>query len=101
ENRKRDFLSKMGAWRTRVYRCVIASKLSANFPDEIASFGGDYVAMERDFTGETRDKFHSLCDQLVGMTDAEVEEVPAGDLVGKSKLLERIESIISLVEKTS
>jgi hypothetical protein len=98
--RKRDFLRSMGIWRTRVNRCHTADTLVANFPDEVARFGGDYIAIEQDLCGNERAEFHRLCDQIVAMRDPEVQETAAnGELTGKAKLLTRIEAIISLLEQ--
>ncbi len=100
ENRRTDFLKKIGAWRTKVYRCQIASKLSADFPKDVAVFGGEYIALERDLRGEQREDFHRLCDQIVAMTDSDVEQTETGGvLLGKTQLLERIEKIISILER--
>src|SRR5690348_17171507 len=74
DGRKREFLRFMGEWRTRVYRCQIASVVSENFPEEVAKFGGAYTPIEQDFTGDQQTKFHAMCDQIVAMTGAEVEE---------------------------
>ncbi len=98
--RKRDFLHSLGTWRTRVNRCHIAPTLSANFPDEVVRFGGDYIAFEQDLYGDKRAEFHRLCDQIVAMKDREVQERTVdGDMIGKTKLLARIEAIISFLER--
>jgi hypothetical protein len=100
ENRRTEFLKKIGAWRTKVYRCQIPSKLSADFPKDVAVFGGEYIALERDLRGWQREDFHRLCDQIVAMTDSDVEQTaPGGVLLGKTQLLERIEKIISILER--
>ena len=99
EYRRIQFLKKMGAWRTRVHRCVIASKLAEDFPKDVAEFGGEYVAIEGDLPGEQRENFRRVCDQIVAMTDSDVEQTaPDGKLVGKARLLERIEEIILILE---
>ena len=100
ENRRIEFLKKMAAWRTRVYRCVVASKLSEDFPKDVAEFGGEYVVIEGDLRGQQREDFHRLCDQIVAMTDSAVEQrTPDGALLGKAQLLERIEGIILILER--
>jgi hypothetical protein len=98
--RKRDFLHSMGIWRTRVNRCQKASTLSANFPDEVARFGGEYIAIEQDLYGDERAEFHRLCDEIVAMKDSEIEERAAnGELTGRAKLLTLIETIISILQR--
>jgi hypothetical protein len=91
----------MGAWRTRVYRCNDISTIISNFPNEVAAFGGEYIAFEQDLPVPDRDKFHSMCDQIVTMTNAEVEEQIHGvmnGLIGKERLLKRIEEIIAFTQ---
>jgi len=63
-------------------------------------FGGEYIALERDLQGRQREDIHRLCDQIVVMTDSDIEQTaPGGVLLGKSQLLERIEKIISILER--
>jgi hypothetical protein len=87
--RRIDFLEVVGEWRTKV-KCPSAAKIAADFPQDVARFGGAYIALEPDLCRWKRSKFHALCDRIVAMTDNDVQK-------DKSKLLERIESIIALL----
>lgn len=88
--RRSDFLKMMGQWRTRVYRCADYRKVAADFPELAARFGGEYIALERDLRGAEKRRFHQLCDQIIAMTDGEVER-------SRPELLSRIEAIIALL----
>jgi len=100
ETRKRDFIGKMVAWRTRVLRCNDPHELAAKFPAELDSFGRDYAVMEQDLSGELRSQFHGLCDQIVAMTDGEVERTgPNNEMHGKATLLMPIQAVTSLIER--
>jgi hypothetical protein len=90
ENRRIEFLKKMGQWRTKVYQCNTVM-LRRDFSKDVADFGGEYVALERDLRGSQKEKFHRLCDEIVAMKDSGLWSD------GKAKLLERIEEIIRLI----
>jgi hypothetical protein len=90
ENRRIEFLKKMGRWRTKVYQCNTVM-LRRDFSKDVADVGGEYVALERDLRGSQKEKFHRLCDEIVAMKDSGLWSDD------KAKLLERIEEIIRLI----
>src|SRR5438094_568761 len=71
--RRTDFLKVVGEWRTKVNRCPSPAKVAADFPQDVARFGGAYIALQPDLWRWKRSKFQVLCDQIVAMTDSDVE----------------------------
>jgi hypothetical protein len=67
---------------------VVPAKIAKDFPTDAIRFGGLYDAVASDLWFWQRSKFHDMCDDIVKMTDGEVER--AG---GKEMLLKRIEAI--------
>jgi hypothetical protein len=92
--RRLKFIDLAGAWRTKANRCIILRNLSADFPKDVETFGGAYNALEQDLCEPERSKFHTMCDDIVTMTDAEVETDG-----GKAKLLNRLEAILKLLSR--
>jgi hypothetical protein len=86
--RRMQFLTVVGEWRTKVNRCVVPAKIAKDFPADVIRFGGVYDAVTSDLWFWQRSKFHKICDDIVKMTDGEVER--SG---GKETLLKRIEAI--------
>jgi hypothetical protein len=94
-----DFMRLLGEWRVKTLRTYRPADLSRDFPQTVAKFGGAYIALERDLWYWKRAKFHSLCDQIVAMTDSEVETTDnEGRMTGKGLLLKRIETLIAFME---
>lgn len=93
--RRLEFLGFLGHWRVSVLRCNRRTEVSRNFPEQVAHFAGAYVALEPDLWPWQRSKFHAMCDQIVAMTDAEVEASHEGELTGKTMPLKRIEAVIA------
>jgi hypothetical protein len=97
ENRRIEFLKKIGEFKTKIRRCNIPQKLGDMFPGEVARFGGECIALERDLWFWKKRKLRRLCNDIIKMTDARVTEIANGELVGKTELLNRIEKIISIL----
>jgi hypothetical protein len=97
--RRLDFMRLLGEWRVTTLRIPRPADLSSDFPQTVAKFGGAYVALERDLWPWKKSKFHSLCDQIVAMTDSEVEATDnEGRMTGKELLLKRIETLIAFID---
>jgi len=98
-----QFLSVAGEWRTKTYRSAVPEKFMKDFPEDIARFGGAYIALEPDLSSPKRDNFHRLCDEIISMTDADVAEMvgatpPHLKWRGRDELLKRIEAVIALFD---
>jgi hypothetical protein len=94
--RRIEFIRLLGEWRTQVYQRHTHAVTIADFPEQVIRFGGAYVAIEPDLWCWRRSKFHAMCDEIIAMTDAEVEK-RENELMGKAKLLGRIEAIIAFL----
>jgi hypothetical protein len=82
---------KIGEFKTKIRRCNIPQKLGDMFPGEVARFGAECIALERDLWFWKKRKLRGLCNDIIKMTDARVTEIANGELVGKTELLNRME----------